>query len=89
MVFCTPAGTAQNEFRRRHAPVCRQPRLGGRRAHSAVAFTLCATFIHGHSKLFRRYPMSTIEVARQLRLSVSKLAPNIQAPDAPAALSVS
>jgi len=29
--------------------------------------------------------MSAIEVARQLRLSVSKLPPNIRAPDAPAA----
>jgi hypothetical protein len=54
-----------------------------------LAFTLCATFIHGHSKLFRRYPMSTIEVARQLRLSVSKLPPNIRAPDAPATLPAS
>jgi Transposase DDE domain len=41
-----------------------------------LAFTLCSAFIHCHSKIFRRYPMSTLEVARQLRLSVSKLPPN-------------
>lgn len=50
-----------------------------------LAFTLCSAFIHCHSKIFRRYPMSTIEVARQLRLSISKLPPNTRAPDAPAA----
>jgi len=50
-----------------------------------LAFTLCSAFIHCHSKLFRRYAMSAIEVARQLRLSVSKLPSNIRAPDAPAA----
>jgi len=52
-----------------------------------LAFTLCSAFVHCHSKLFRRYSMSTIEVARQLRSSVSKLPPNIRAPDAPAATS--
>jgi len=52
---------------------------------SLLAFTLCSAFIHCHSKIFRRYPMSGIEVARQLRCSVSKLPPNIRAPDAPAA----
>jgi hypothetical protein len=50
-----------------------------------LAFTLCSAFIHCHSKLFRRYRMSTLEVARQLRLSISKLPPNTRAPDAPAA----
>lgn len=50
-----------------------------------LAFTLCSAFIHCHSKLFRRYSISAIEVARQLRLSVSKLPSNIRAPDAPAA----
>ena len=50
-----------------------------------LAFTLCSAFTHCHSKLFRRYSMSAIEVARQLRFSVSKLPPNIRAPDAPAA----
>jgi len=50
-----------------------------------LAFTLCSAFLHCHSKIFRRYSMSTIEVARQLRSSVSKLPPNIRAPDSPAA----
>lgn len=50
-----------------------------------LAFTLCSAFIHCHSKIFRRYSMSAIEVARQLRSSLSKLPPNIRAPDAPAA----
>jgi len=49
-----------------------------------LAFTLCSAFLHCHSKIFRRYPMSGIEVARQLRCSLSKLPPNIRAPDAPA-----
>jgi hypothetical protein len=51
-----------------------------------LAFTLCSAFLHCHSKIFRRYPMSAIEVARRLRLSVSKLPPHIRAPDSPAAL---
>ena len=51
-----------------------------------LAFTLCSAFIHCHSKIFRRYPMSTLEVARQFRFSLSKLPPHIRAPDAPAAL---
>ena len=46
-----------------------------------LAFTLCSAFLHCHSKLFRRYSMSTIEVARQWRFSASKLPPNIRAPD--------
>jgi hypothetical protein len=50
-----------------------------------LAFTLCSTFTHCHSKIFRRYSISTIEVARQLRFSASKLPPKIRAPDAPAA----
>ena len=49
-----------------------------------LAFTLCSAFIHCHSKIFRRYPTSTIEVARQLRLGLWKLPPTIRAPDAPA-----
>jgi hypothetical protein len=49
-----------------------------------LAFTLCSAFLHCHSKIFRRYPTSTIEVARQLRLSLSKLPPTARAPDAPA-----
>lgn len=48
-----------------------------------LAFTLSSAFTHCHSKLFRRYSMSTLEVARQLQSSVSKLPPKIRAPDAP------
>jgi len=49
-----------------------------------IAFTLCAAFIHCHSKLVRLHHLSGIEVARQLRVSVSKLPPRIRAPDSPA-----
>jgi hypothetical protein len=49
-----------------------------------LAFTLSMAFVHCHSKLFRAYRMTTIEVACQLRRSVSKLPPNIRAPDSPA-----
>jgi hypothetical protein len=49
-----------------------------------LAFTLSAAFTQCHSKLVRRYRLSNIEVARQLRSSVSKLPPNIRAPDSPA-----
>lgn len=49
-----------------------------------IAFTLATAFAHCHSKLFRRYRMSTIEIAAQLRRAVSKLPPNIRAPDSPA-----
>jgi hypothetical protein len=46
-----------------------------------LAFTLCSAFVHGHSKLVRRYGLSALEVASQLRRSLSKLPPNIRAPD--------
>jgi hypothetical protein len=49
-----------------------------------LAFTLSTAFTHCHSKLFRRYRMTAIEVACQLRRGVSKLPPNIRAPDSPA-----
>lgn len=49
-----------------------------------LAFTLSAAFIQCHSKLVRRYRLAHVEVARQLRCSVSKLPPNIRAPDSPA-----
>ena len=49
-----------------------------------LAFTLSTAFIHCHSKLFRRYRMTTLEVAHQLRRAVAKLPPNIRAPDSPA-----
>jgi hypothetical protein len=45
-----------------------------------LAFTLCAAFTQCHSKLVRRYRWTAIEVARQLRRSLSKLPPNIRAP---------
>jgi len=46
-----------------------------------LAFTLSSAFVHGHSKLVRRYGWTAIEVAAQLRRSLSKLPPNIRAPD--------
>ena len=49
-----------------------------------LAFVLCAAFTVCHSKLVRRYLLSGIEVARQLRGSLSKLPPRIRAPDSPA-----
>ena len=49
-----------------------------------LAFTLCAAFTRCRSKLVRRYHLTAIEVARQLRVSVSKLPPKIRAPDSPA-----
>jgi Transposase DDE domain len=48
-----------------------------------LAFTLCAAFIHCHSKLVRLYRLSAVEVRSQLRRSLSKLPPNIRAPDCP------
>ena len=51
---------------------------------AVLAFTLCGAFLHCHSKLVRRYRQPAIEVARQLRVSVSKLPPSIRAPDCPA-----
>jgi hypothetical protein len=49
-----------------------------------LAFTLSMTFIHCHSKIFRRYRMTTIEVASQLRRGISKLPPKIREPDSSA-----
>jgi Transposase DDE domain len=49
-----------------------------------LAFTLSAAFAHCHSKLFRLYPSSLIEVAEQLRRSVAKLSLHIRDPDSPA-----
>jgi Transposase DDE domain len=45
-----------------------------------LAFTLFSAFVHCHSKLVRRYGLTTLEVASQLRRSLSKLPPNIRAP---------
>ena len=38
-----------------------------------LAFTLSMAFIHCHSKLIRRYRMSTLEVANQLPRAVVEL----------------
>ena len=46
-----------------------------------LAFTLCSAFTLRHSKLFRRYHLTAIEVAHQLHPSLSKLPPRIRAPD--------
>jgi len=46
-----------------------------------LAFILCASFPLRHSKLFRRYRMTAIAVAHQLRRSLSHLPPTIRAPD--------
>lgn len=46
-----------------------------------LAFTLCSAFILRHSKLYRLYPLTTIEVAHQLHRSLSKSPPHIRAPD--------
>jgi hypothetical protein len=39
-----------------------------------LAFTLCAPFTQCHSKMVRRYHLTCVEVAWQLRVSVSKTA---------------
>lgn len=75
----------------KHRPLAPQPdgqrQLVPNRGLAAVtfilllAFTLSSAFTHCHSKLVRRYGYSGIEVACQLRRSVSKLPPNIRAPD--------
>ncbi|MGO9271786.1 MAG: hypothetical protein ACLQOO_16240 [Terriglobia bacterium] len=46
-----------------------------------LAFTLGSAFTLRHSKLYRRYRLTTIEVAHQLHRSLSKLPPRIRAPD--------
>lgn len=46
-----------------------------------LAFTLCSAFNLRHSKLFRRHRMTGVDVACQLRRSLSKLPPHIRAPD--------
>jgi hypothetical protein len=46
-----------------------------------LAFTLCSAFTLRHSKLFRRYRMTSVAVARQLHRSLSKIPPRIRAPD--------
>ena len=46
-----------------------------------LAFTLCSAFTLRHSKLVRRYRMTSLEVARQLHRSLSQSLPRIRAPD--------
>jgi hypothetical protein len=46
-----------------------------------LAFTLSSAFTLRLSELFRRYRMTTIEVAHQLRRSLSKPPPTIRAPE--------
>ena len=46
----------------------------------AIAFALSSAFALSHSKLFRRYAMSLLEVARQLYRSALRTLPPIRAP---------
>jgi len=46
-----------------------------------VTFTLCSVFTLRHSKLVRRYGLTTVAVARQLYRCVSKAPPPIRAPN--------
>lgn len=45
-----------------------------------LAFVLCSAFVLLHSKIFRRYGLSGLEVARQLYRSLWKDPPDIRAP---------
>lgn len=46
-----------------------------------IAFTLSSAFVLRHSKLARRYHLSGLAVAAQLRAWTSKIPPSIRAPD--------
>jgi hypothetical protein len=46
-----------------------------------IAFVLCSAFARLHSKLFRRYRISLLEISRQLYRSLWSLQPPIRAPD--------
>ena len=46
-----------------------------------IAFTLSSAFVLRHSKLVRRYGLSSLAVAAQLRAWTSKVPPSIRAPD--------
>ena len=46
-----------------------------------LAFTLCSAFVSCHSNSFAATAFTTIEMASQLRRSLSKLPPNLRAPD--------
>jgi hypothetical protein len=45
-----------------------------------IAFTLSSAFVLRHSKLVRRYHLSSVAVAAQLRACISKAPPSIRAP---------
>lgn len=45
-----------------------------------LAFALCSAFVLLHSKIFRSYSLSYLEVARQLYRSLWKHPPSIRAP---------
>ncbi len=45
-----------------------------------LAFTLFSAFVRLHSKLFRRYRLTLVEVARQLHRSLWQLSPPIRSP---------
>ena len=47
----------------------------------AIAFALSSAFTLSHSKLFRRYSMSLIEVARQIYRSAQRTLPPIRSPN--------
>jgi hypothetical protein len=46
-----------------------------------IAFVLCSAFARLHSKLFRRYRLSVLEISRQLYRSLWSFQPPIRAPD--------
>lgn len=46
-----------------------------------IAFALCSAFVLRHSKLARRYHLTTVAVAVQLHSWISKVPPPIRAPD--------
>jgi hypothetical protein len=70
----------------RHRPKRGQPHAVANRGLAAVtlvlllAFNLSSAFVRCHSKLVRRYRLSTVAVARQLYFWLSKAPPSIRAP---------
>lgn len=71
----------------RHRPKRGQPQAVENRGLAAVtlilllAFNLSSAFVLCHSKLVRRYRLTTVAVARQLYGWLSKAPPSIRAPD--------
>lgn len=78
------SSTAPERVENHHDPLIPNHGLATVALILMLAFTLCAAFTHCHSKLVRLHHLSGIEVARQLRVSVSKLPPRIRSPDSPA-----